>query len=85
MTLYLLNLADLLFTLHALRHGAVELNPLMQNVPLQIFYKVFVIGMLCWWLSKREEPIAKIGMQNLTAAYVALNLWHITNLILAWR
>ena len=48
MTLYLLNLADLLFTLHAISHGGVELNPLMQCIPFMVFYKTIVMGALIW-------------------------------------
>lgn len=78
--IYLLNLTDLLFTLHALRHGAVELNPLMQCIPFQIFYKVFVMGALCWWISKRDEKIAQQGRAFLTVCYGAVNVWHIVNI-----
>ena len=77
---YALNLLDLAFTLYALQHGGVELNPLMQNVPFQVFYKIFVIGALCWWLSKRTEPIAKYGLWAITAVYAGLNIWHILNI-----
>ena len=80
MTAYILNLFDLLFTLHALSHGAVELNPLMQNVPMMIFAKTFLVGALCWWLSKRKEIIAKIGLWVCMAYFGAINLWHIWNL-----
>jgi hypothetical protein len=44
MTAYLLNILDLLFTLHALSHGGVELNPLMRSVPIMIVSKIFVVG-----------------------------------------
>lgn len=74
MTLYLLNLADLFFTLHALSHGAVELNPLMQNIPFMIFYKTVIIGLLCWWLRKR------INLLPLTAVFAVVNVWHIINI-----
>ena len=82
MTLYALNLLDLAFTLHALRHGGVELNPLMQCVPLQIIYKVFVVGALCWWLSRRTERAARVGLGVCTAVFAAVNVWHIWNLFL---
>lgn len=77
---YLLNLADLAFTIHALRHGAVELNPLMQNVPMMIFAKVFLVGALLWWLSKRNETIAGIGLWIAAAYFAIINAWHIWNL-----
>ena len=78
MIAYLLNLIDLAFTLHALRCGAVEANPIMQNVPFMIAYKVIVIGALCWWLKKRE---AKAALCICAAAYAAVNAWHIVNLL----
>ena len=74
MTLYLLNLADLLFTLYAIRHGGTELNPFMQNIPFMIFYKTVIIGLLCWWLRKR------INLLPLTAVYAVVNVWHILNI-----
>ena len=83
-TAYLLNLADLAFTLHALGHGAVELNPIMRCVPLQIFYKVFVVGALLWWLSTRKEKIARLGIKTATAVFAAVDLWHIVNLAIIW-
>lgn len=85
MTAYLLNLADLAFTLHALSHGATELNPFMRCVPLQIFYKVFVVGALLWWLSKRKERLAKLGLKAAACVFAAVDLWHIVNLIFIWR
>ena len=84
MTAYILNLFDLFFTLHALRHGAVELNPLMQCIPVQILFKVFVVGVLCWWLSHRPERIARIGLWVCTAVFTAVNMWHIVNIAAAW-
>lgn len=41
---YTLNLIDLFCTLWALRHGAVELNPLMQSVTVMVGYKVIIVG-----------------------------------------
>lgn len=80
MTPYYLNLLDLVFTLHALRHGAVELNPLMGNTTAMILYKVFAVGALCRWLGSRPERIARIGRMALTAVYSAVIAWHIYNL-----
>lgn len=77
---YPLNLLDLLFTLHALRHGARELNPLLQSIPIMIIYKVFVVGILCWWLGKREEPIARYGLKLSAVWFGAVDLWHIVNI-----
>ena len=72
---YALNILDLLFTLHALSHGAEEMNPFMRNVPFMVFYKTIVVGALCWWLRKR-----KVNLLPLTAVYAAVNAWHIINL-----
>lgn len=80
MTAYLLNILDLLFTLHALSHGGVELNPLMRSVPIMIVSKVFVVGALCWWLGKRNEKIAKVGLWIVTVYFAMINAWHIWNL-----
>ena len=77
MTAYILNLIDLAFTLHALSHGASELNPAMGCVPIMIVYKVFVVGALIRWLSGRSERIARVGLRACTVAYAAANLWHI--------
>ena len=77
---YLLNLADLAFTIHALRHGGVELNPLMRSVPNMIFSKVVLVGALCWWLSKREETIAKVGLWIAAVYFAVIVLWHIYNI-----
>lgn len=81
MMLYLLNLADLLFTLHALSHGGVELNPFMQNIPFMVVYKTIVVGALCWWLRSRRERVARTGLHMITVAYAAVNLWHIINIL----
>ena len=75
MTLYLLNLADLLFTIHAIRHGGTELNHLMRCIPFMVFYKTIVMGALIWWLRKR------INLLPLTAVFAVVNVWHIVNLI----
>ena len=72
---YALNILDLLFTLHALNNGGVELNPLMQNVPFMIFYKTIIIGALLWWLKKR-----KVNLLPLTVVYAVVNAWHIFNI-----
>ena len=79
MTAYILNLADLAFTLYALCHGATELNPAMRCVPIMIVYKIFVVGALLWWLGKRNEPIARFGRVFITAVYAAVVMWHIFN------
>ena len=82
MILYLLNLADLLFTIHAIRHGGTELNPLMQNIPFMIAYKVFVIGFLLWVLTKVNSRLARFGLNVCTAVFAVVNVWHIYNIFL---
>lgn len=81
MTTYILNLLDLAFTLHAVHNGGVELNPLMQCVPFQIFYKIFVVGALCWWLSKSHSTIARYGLIVCAIGFAVVDLWHIVHLI----
>ena len=80
MTPYLLNLLDLVFTLYVLSIGLQELNPLMQHLPTMIFYKVVLVGVLCWWLSKRPESIARLGLQLCTIIYGCLCVYHIYGL-----
>lgn len=77
MTAYALNLLDLFFTLHAIAHGATELNPLMQSVPVMVAWKVVGVGVLCWWLSGRPEKLAKRGLWACAVVYAVLNLYHI--------
>lgn len=74
---YLLNILDLIFTLHAINNGGVELNPLMQSVPFMIFYKIIVIGALLLWLKKR-----KVNLMPITVVYAAVNMWHIYNIFM---
>lgn len=80
MTTYTLNLVDLALTLHALSNGVEEANPMMRNVTLMVAWKVAVVGLLCWWLSRRPERIARCGLEFLTAVYLGVNIWHIVNI-----
>ena len=88
MIAYALNLLDLAFTLYALSHGAVELNPLMRNIPFQCFYKVVLVGVLvgvlCWLLAKLaiKYQVARWGLWSVTAVFAAVDLWHITNIFI---
>lgn len=79
MTVYILNLADLCFTLYALSIGIKELNPFMQSVPFMVFYKTVVVGAACWVLywAQAKKPICIC-----TAVYAAVNLYHILGVIL---
>lgn len=74
---YALNLIDLAFTLHAIKNGAVEANPLMQNIPVMIIYKVVIIGLLCWWLEKKNSSISRLGLWLCAAVYTFINMYHL--------
>ena len=89
MTAYILNLLDLLFTLHAIHNGAAEINPLMQSVPVMVAWKVVGVGFLCWLLQVlgkdirvpiRVRKLARNGLRICTAVFAAVCLWHILNL-----
>jgi hypothetical protein len=82
MIAYLLNILDLIFTLHALRHGAVELNPLMQSVPVMLAWKVGVVGLLCCVLEilATRYRSARWGLRGCAAVFAAVDLWHIVNI-----
>lgn len=91
MTAYTLNLLDLAFTLYALNHGGVELNPLMRNPYIMIAYKTIVIGALCYALQRvantenvlpnTANALARHGLWAITAVYAGLCVWHLANLI----
>ena len=85
MTLYILNLLDLMFTLHAVNNGGVELNPVSASMialhPMcYAAYKIVVCGLLIWWLSTRSERIAVKGMWIATVVYAIIDVWHIVNI-----
>jgi len=91
MTAYTLNLLDLAITLYALKHGGVELNPLMQCVPVMVAHKTLVTGALCLWLKRvantenalpnTASVLAKYGLWAITAVYAGIIIWHLINLI----
>ena len=85
MTAYVLNLIDLAFTLHALGHGAVELNPLMRSVSVLLGWKVGVAGLLCCCLEilAIKYQVAKWGLRICTAVFAVINIWHIINIAAA--
>lgn len=78
---YALNLIDLSCTLWALRHGAVELNPLMRSVPVMVCYKVIVVWGLLWWLSLRRERSARYALYVAAAVYGAVDVYHLINIL----
>lgn len=73
---YVLNLIDLSCTLWALRHGAVELNPLMREVTVMVCYKVIIVWALLWWLSRQRERAARYALYVAAVVYGAVCLWH---------
>lgn len=78
---YVLNLIDLSCTLWALRHGAVELNPLMRSVPVIVCYKVGAVWGLLWWLSTRRERAARYALYVAAVVYGAVDVYHIINIL----
>lgn len=81
MIAYTLNLLDLFFTLWALRHGAEELNPLMQSIPLMVGYKVIIMWALLRWLSLRRERSARYALYVAAVVYGAVDVYHIINIL----
>lgn len=81
MIAYILNLLDLFCTLWALRHGAVELNPLMRNVTMMVGYKVVIVGVLLWWLSRQRERAARYALYVAAVVYGAVDVYHIINIL----
>ena len=81
MIAYVLNLIDLFCTLWALRHGAVELNPLMRSVTVMVGYKIIIVGVLLWWLSTRRERAARYALYVATVVYGAVDVYHIINIL----
>ena len=81
MIAYTLNLLDLFCTLWALRRGAVELNPLMQEATVMVGYKVIIVGVLLWWLSTRRERAARCALYVAAVVYGAVDVYHIINIL----
>ena len=73
---YALNLIDLSCTLWALHYGVMEMNPLMQSVTVMVVYKVIIVGLLLWWLSRQRERLTRYALYITTAIYGAVCLWH---------
>lgn len=78
---YILNLIDLFCTLWALRHGAVELNPLMREVTVMVGYKVGAVWGLLWWLSTRRERAARYALYVAVVVYGAVDIYHLVNIL----
>nr|DAI94534.1 MAG TPA: hypothetical protein [Caudoviricetes sp.]DAI94553.1 MAG TPA: hypothetical protein [Caudoviricetes sp.] len=78
---YVLNLIDLSCTLWALRHGAVELNPLMREVTVMVGYKVIIVWALLWWLSRQRERAARYALYVAAVVYGAVDVYHMINIL----
>lgn len=78
---YALNLIDLSCTLWALQHGAVELNPLMRSVSVMVGYKVVIVGVLLWWLSRQRERAARYALYVAAVVYGAVDVYHMINIL----
>lgn len=78
---YILNLIDLFCTLWALRHGAVELNPLMREVTVMVCYKVIIVWALLWWLSRQRERAARYALYVAAVVYGAVDVYHMINIL----
>ena len=76
-----LNFCDLFCTLWALRHGAVDLNPLMREVTVMVGYKVVIVGVLLWCLSTRRERAARYALYVAAVVYGAVDVYHIINIL----
>lgn len=81
MIAYVLNLVDLFCTLWALRHGAVELNPLMRSVTVMVGYKVVIVWALLWWLSRQRERSARYALYAAAVVYGAVDVYHLINIL----
>lgn len=81
MIAYALNLLDLFCTLWALRRGAVELNPLMRSVTVLVGYKVIIVWVLLWWLSRQREKAARYALYVAAVVYGAVDVYHIINIL----
>lgn len=78
---YALNLLDLFCTLWALRHGAVELNPLMREVAVMVGYKVIIVWALLWWLPRQRERAARYALYVAAVVYGAVDVYHLVNIL----
>ena len=78
---YALNLIDLFCTLWALHGGAVELNPLMRSVTVMVGYKVIIVWVLLWWLSRQRERAARYALYVAAAVYGAVDVYHMINIL----
>ena len=80
-TVIVLNWIDLICTLLALRRGCVELNPLMRSVTVMVCYKIIIVGVLLWWLSRQQERAARYALYVAAVVYGAVDVYHIINIL----
>lgn len=72
-----LNWIDLICTLWALRHGCMELNPLLRSIITMIWYKGAIVPLLVLWLNSRGTQEAQRGLRICAGVYGAVCLWHV--------
>ena len=81
-TIYILSLLDLAFTLYLqARFGDIEANPfgklLLSDTIFSVVYKVIVVGFSLLWLYRcRDCPLAKAMSVVLLVAFSALTVYH---------
>jgi hypothetical protein len=81
--LNVLNLADWFFTVHAINHGATEVNALMaalmsQSYLLAFIFKmgvIFAVTVGIWKM--RDERLIRAALIASVSVFVALNVWHV--------
>lgn len=71
-----LNWLDLICTLWSLRHGCVELNPLLRSIITMIWYKGVVVPLLALWLGSQGTQEARRGLRICAGIYGSVCLWH---------
>lgn len=79
MLLFVLNIADLCFTLYALSLGFSEANPFMRDPVIMVIYKLTIIPIL---ISILRHLSARWALAMLALVYGIVNLWHIYGLFL---
>lgn len=86
---YTLNLADLFLSLHAIRNGATELNPLLQSVPVMVVWKGAVVWALCWLLyvfatdirvGHKAQKLSRRGLRICAAVFAVAVVYHVINI-----
>jgi hypothetical protein len=82
----LMNLADWFFTMHALPHGATELNPVLDYMIKQdvinafLFKTSIVLAATLYMWSNREDPFVQKGMLVAVGVFSALMVYQVWGL-----